>query len=118
MHPERQLCNSRLGTVYGGEGHIGALLLGARKEGKFVYVGSVGTGIRDSEAWNLRGLMEKLTATRAPVQYAGRRKNITWLKPKLVAEIEYRAWTSDRKLRHASYKGLRDSADSDDIYQI
>jgi len=27
-------------------------------------------------------------------------------------EIEYRAWTHDRKLRHASYKGLREVQDS------
>jgi bifunctional non-homologous end joining protein LigD len=99
-------------------GQIGSLLLGAKKDGKLVYVGSVGTGIKDSEAWRLRGIMDKLKAARAPVAYSGRRKNITWLKPKLIAEIEYRAWTHDGKLRHASYKGLRDAADEAAIYQI
>ncbi|TCA92196.1 hypothetical protein E0H65_22555 [Rhizobium leguminosarum bv. viciae] len=39
-------------------------------------------------------------------------------QPKLVAEIEYRAWTHDGKLRHASYKGLRDAADEAAVYQI
>ena len=36
----------------------------------------------------------------------------------LVAEIEYRVWTTDEKHRHASYKGLRERADADDIYEI
>lgn len=99
-------------------GHIGSLLLGAKKDGKIVYVGSVGTGIKDSEAWKLRGIMDKLKATRAPVAYSGRRKDITWLKPKLIAEIEYRAWTGDGKLRHASYKGLRDAADDAEVLQL
>lgn len=48
-------------------GQIGALLLAARKEGKLAYVGSVGTGIKDSEAWKLRGLVDTLKAARAPV---------------------------------------------------
>ncbi|TAT97900.1 hypothetical protein ELI49_29665 (plasmid) [Rhizobium ruizarguesonis] len=38
-------------------------------------------------------------------------KSVIWLQPKLVAEIEYRAWTDDRKLLHASYKGLREVRD-------
>jgi bifunctional non-homologous end joining protein LigD len=99
-------------------GHIGSLLLAARKDGNLIYVGSVGTGIKDSEAWKLRGLMDKLKAVRAPVAYSGRRKDITWLKPKLIAEIEYRGWTGDGKLRHASYKGLRDAQDNSAIYGI
>lgn len=99
-------------------GQIGSLLLAARKDGKLVYVGSVGTGIKDSEAWKLRGLMDKLKAARAPVAYRGRRKDITWLKPKLIAEIEYRAWTHDGKLRHASYKGLRDAIDEARILEL
>lgn len=36
----------------------------------------------------------------------------------LIAEIEYRAWTHDGKLRHASYKGLRDAADQKKIHEI
>lgn len=99
-------------------GHIGSLLLAAKKDGKLVYVGSVGTGIKDSEAWKLRAIMGKLEAARAPVAYSGRRKDITWLKPKLIAEIEYRAWTGDGKLRHASYKGLRDAADEAKVLEI
>jgi bifunctional non-homologous end joining protein LigD len=99
-------------------GQIGSLLLAARKDGKLVYVGSVGTGIKESEAWKLRGLMDNLKVTKAPVAYSGRRKDITWLKPTLIAEIEYRAWTYDGKLRHASYKGLREVEDNTAIYEI
>jgi bifunctional non-homologous end joining protein LigD len=34
-------------------------------------------------------------------------KNLVWVEPTLVAEIEYRGWTDDVRLRHASFKGLR-----------
>ncbi|MBY5741253.1 hypothetical protein [Rhizobium leguminosarum] len=55
--------------------HIGTLLLGAMKEGKLVYIGSDGTGIKDSEAWKLRELMENRTARRALVAYSGGSKD-------------------------------------------
>ena len=96
---------------------IGALLLAARKDGNLVYVGSVGTGFAESTAWKLREQLDKLVAKKSPVNYSGRRKDVVWVRPRLLAEIEYRAWTHDGKLRHA-YKGLRDAADAADVYEI
>ncbi|WP_245442296.1 hypothetical protein [Rhizobium chutanense] len=40
------------------------------------------------------------------------------MDPKLVAEIEYRAWRHDGELRHASYKGLRDAADNPAVCNV
>lgn len=99
-------------------GYIGALLLAARKGRELIYVGSVGTGFKASEAMKLRAMMDKIKATKPAVNYTGRRKDLVWIKPTLVAEIEYRAWTHDDKLRHASYKGLREEQDNDAIYVI
>lgn len=99
-------------------GQVGSLLLAAYRGSDLIYVGSVGTGIKDSEAWKLRGIMEKLTVKKPPVAYDGRRKDLTWLQPTLIAEIEYRAWTHDRKLRHASYKGLREAQDNAEVYRV
>ncbi|WP_434732885.1 non-homologous end-joining DNA ligase [Rhizobium sp. YTUHZ044] len=99
-------------------GNIHALLLAARKEGQLVYVGSVGTGFKASQAMELRASMDKLKAAAPAVRYTGQRKNVIWIKPKLVAEIEYRNWTHDGKLRHPSYKGLRVSQDNASIYEI
>ncbi len=87
-------------------GKIGSLLLAARKAGELVYVGSVGTGFNERSEAQLREAMDKIKAPAA--KYSGRRKNVVWIKPALVAEVEYRAWTHDGKARHASYKGLRE----------
>ncbi|ARQ08615.1 ATP-dependent DNA ligase protein [Rhizobium etli] len=99
-------------------GNIRALLLAARKGGELVYVGSVGTGFKADEAMRLRAMMDKIKAARPAVKYSGGRKNLIWIKPTLIAEVGYRAWTHDGKLRHASYKGLRDAADSAGVYEI
>ncbi|MGO4133231.1 non-homologous end-joining DNA ligase [Rhizobium brockwellii] len=95
---------------------IGRLLLAARKGKKLVYVGGVGTGFNERNAYELREQLDGLiTSTPAA---AVDRKGAIFVKPKLVAEIDYRAWTDDGKLRHASYKGLRDLQDNAVIYEL
>ncbi len=83
-----------------------------------VYVGSVGTGFKESAVSELRGMMDKITRKTSPLPYSGARRNVVWLQPTLIAEIEYRAWTDDGKLRHASYKGLREEQDNAAVYEI
>jgi ATP-dependent DNA ligase len=34
------------------------------------------------------------------------------------AEIEYRGWTDDAKLPHASFKGFRDNADETRVFNL
>jgi len=36
----------------------------------------------------------------------------------VLAEIEYRAWTDDGKLRHASFKGIRPREDGAPVFEI
>jgi bifunctional non-homologous end joining protein LigD len=43
-------------------------------------------------------------------------KKLVLTSPTLIVDIEYRAWTDDGKLRHPSYKGLREQQDNADIY--
>ncbi|MGO8244074.1 non-homologous end-joining DNA ligase [Rhizobium johnstonii] len=99
-------------------GQIGSLLLSARKAGELIYVGSVGTGFNERSASELREAMDKIKVPAPAVKYPGLRKNVVWIKPTLVAEVEYRAWTDDEKLRHASYKGLRDVQDNAVVYMM
>lgn len=100
-------------------GGIGRLMLAARKDGILTYVGGVGTGFSAASGAALRKAMGKLVVARSAVDM-GRKKrpDTVWVRPELVAEIEFRAWTTDGKLRHASFKGLRDKADADDVYEI
>lgn len=99
-------------------GGIGSLLLAARRGNDFIYVGNVGTGFKESDATYLRKTLDTLKTKKAPVAFEGRSKDIVWVQPTLIAEIEYRAWTDDGKLRHASYKGLREVQDNAAIMDL
>ncbi|MDP9809336.1 bifunctional non-homologous end joining protein LigD [Rhizobium tibeticum] len=98
-------------------GGIGRLLLAARKGNKLVYVGGVGTGFNERSALELRAQMDKITTSKPAVE-TGRKRDAVYVRPKLVAEVEYRAWTHDGKLRHASYKGLREMQDNAAVYEM
>lgn len=97
-------------------GGIGRLLLAGRRGDKLSYVGGVGTGFTTRSATELRRRLEGLKRPSAPV--ALKRKGVVWVQPALAAEIAFRGWTNDSKLRHASYKGLREAADEAEIYDL
>ncbi|MGO7266121.1 non-homologous end-joining DNA ligase [Rhizobium johnstonii] len=103
----------------GAFGGFGSLLLAARKAGQLVYVGSVGTGFNEREASALRKMMEKIPWKRKspPVPYSGKRQ-VVWQQPTLIAEIAYRGWTGDGKLRQSSYKRLREQQDDAIIFDL
>jgi ATP-dependent DNA ligase len=46
---------------------------------------------------------------------ANEMKECRWLKPELVAQIEFTEWTPDGYLRHSSFVGLRDDKDAREI---
>ncbi len=92
----------------GSRSHFGALLLGYYKNGKFTYAGKVGTGFDQELLHILFQKMRKLARATTPfTDYNLKSKGITWLDPKLVAEIQFTEWTSAGHLRHPSFIGLR-----------
>lgn len=97
-------------------GRIGALLVGyyePRGDGKplFRYAGSVGTGFTEKSLGLLRALMEPDTRGTSPFDDPIDKRGVTFVEPRHVAEFEFTEWTSDGKLRHPSYKGLREDKD-------
>ncbi|WP_060586363.1 non-homologous end-joining DNA ligase [Ensifer sp. ENS07] len=97
-------------------GAIGRLLLAAKKGDGLVYVGGCGTGWSNKESSQLRELLDAIPAKRPPV--ALKRKGAVFSEPLLVADIEYRAWTQDGKLRHPSFQGVREMEGPTEIVEI
>lgn len=96
-----------------------SLVLAANRGADLVHVGSVGTGFKETEAIRLRKMLDKLRWKRKqpPLPYSGS-ADIVWVEPTVIAEIEFRAWTTDGKLRHPSYKGLRERQDNADVFRV
>jgi bifunctional non-homologous end joining protein LigD len=92
----------------GGRAHFGSLVL-ANKEGrKWAYRGHVGTGFNMDSLAALKKKMDPLKTEAAPfkekVPVNGK---VTWLKPKLVADISYTEVTRDKIFRHPVFLQLR-----------
>lgn len=97
-------------------GGLGSLLLAAREGSGWVSVGSVGTGFNGKDAEYLRKTLDKLKTKKPVVPLKG--KTLVFAQPTLIAEIEFRGWTDDGSLRHASYKGLREVQDNAAVFEI
>lgn len=90
-------------------GALARLLLAQERDGKLTYVGSVGTGFKHAEAISLRRQLDTMRTDKPAVVKKG--KDLVFVRPELFAEVEYRGWTDDGKLRHSSFKGLREPED-------
>ncbi|QDK43175.1 hypothetical protein DOM21_17280 [Bacteriovorax stolpii] len=88
---------------------LGAVLLGAYNEkGEFQYLGKVGTGFNNKTSTNLLKNLKTLQTIKSPFEVKSPKgENQLWVKPALVANIEFAAWTEDKILRHAAFKELR-----------
>jgi ATP-dependent DNA ligase len=97
---------------------FGALLVGYYRRGKLVYAGKVGTGYDTDTLRRLAAQLARLEMTTSPFAADGLpRTGVHWVKPKLVAEIRFTEWTTDGKLRHPRFIGLRDDKRPEEVVQ-
>jgi bifunctional non-homologous end joining protein LigD len=96
---------------------IGALLVGVHEKGSgLVYVGKVGTGFTDKVLKDLRRRLEVLEQSACPFEVRPKAVGAPhWVKPELVAEVAFTEWTSDGKMRHPSFQGLRSDKPARDV---
>src|SRR5688500_11766197 len=101
----------------GSRAGFGALLLGLYDQGELVYCGNVGTGFSHDSLLQIKRRLDLLKSSKAPFENPPRaaRRNTTWVKPELVAEVEFTEWTEDGMLRHPSFQGLREDKPAREI---
>jgi bifunctional non-homologous end joining protein LigD len=98
---------------------LGALHLGYYDtQGKLHYAGGVGTGFSDDELAQLsRRLGELAVGPPKALIFAGEPlpRNISWVRPELIAEVQYAAWSGAGRVRQAVYKGLREDKEATEV---
>jgi len=95
---------------------IGALLGGVYESGRLVYAGKIGTGFDNRMLRDLQQRLSRLEQKTSP--FASRPAGAArahWVKPELVAQVSFSEWTSDGKLRHPAFQGLREDKAADTV---
>ena len=103
----------------GARSNFGSIVLGLYdKQGRLIHVGQAGSGFNQKSLGEIFKLLKKRETKQKPFYgVVEALRKVTWVKPELVAEIEYAEWTdgatggSGPKLRAPVFLGLRDDKD-------
>jgi bifunctional non-homologous end joining protein LigD len=110
----KTICRQRetfvvVGFEPGKHGMLRGAYLGRHEGDRLLYAGKVEVGFTGDAARALRARLEPLATNKSPLTVDVKKPKAVWVKPGVLIDVEYRGITSaGQKLRHASFKGVRE----------
>ncbi|WP_432221933.1 DNA ligase D [Flavobacterium sp. TMP13] len=88
--------------------YFGAVLLAQYKNGKLEYIGKCGSGFTEESLKDLYHKFEKYFISESPLEDKIKIKDeIQWVKPHFICSVKFSQWTTDMRLRHPVFEGIR-----------
>jgi bifunctional non-homologous end joining protein LigD len=95
---------------------LGSLVLGVYENGDLTYIGHVGTGFSQQRLAELRSQLDGLTQGTCPFKKRPKTNApVHWVRPELVCEVSFDAWTNDGYIRHPVFLGLREDKAASEV---